>query len=786
MDPINYPPRIQKLVNLLRNRTIDGRRMNMREWRAYHAIDIAHEISYTQTTPTFVNHVLSKNLTEEETREELAKFGLKPEELFLKVQDPKTGKQVGWKFNYPIFFKIVIPLVKAYVTVRLAKIFNERNTVPFLPFNPLKETTRDELLCEIWTDLINTISTQYGYPAVLRQAIQQMLKYGVSLVFPREEWHCERQMTDEGKITVKEGIRYIHPHPTQMFYDLMYPLTSINTDSGTEYAGHWTVMRYGDILDNPKYWNRRLIFAGTNWFKCPEGTGFWDEVFPCQINFFPYGYGDQHTRDERNNWYNPTTDRDKSIFITEHFAKIIPDDYGLADTKQKGKGYKYPVWHRFTLAGDDTVIWAEPCAYNPVWFMGYDYDENAALNPSLALDLIPYQDHLGMILSQMILTARSNLRNLTFYNEQAVKKEEMERLVNSGNTQYTDTNYVGYNPMGFSRAGIDPGNVFHTVQFGRSSIQEHLQLVPLVLNILERVLQISSQEVGSAASHQQGKVEIEQTAGASTNRLAFTSSYVDEGVDAWKRQLVAGCLAYKDVTFLAQVSTDVPDLEKHLEDLGFKLIHKGDEKSMISGSKNKLRLEYFASSLIGVDEARAKEIAQVIFQTVGTIAGQPDLHKKVGSKNLIKLIEMGARLASGEKEFKIEMDTNAEHDDDVPANIMQAIQTAQQATMKAIEEKIAAPAAQEMHGIEQQVQQMQQLLQQLKGIYQVAAKQQDKNTIAAKEAAAEIQRKDALAAAELRRQEEKHQLEMKQEQEKAQLEGALAAHKAVTAPKKSS
>jgi hypothetical protein len=331
---------------------------------------------------------------------------------------------------------------------------------------------------------------------------------------------------------------------------------------------------------------------------------------------------------------------------------------------------------------------------------------------------------------------------------------------------------------------LDPGKVFFSHEFQRTNIQEHLQLVPMLLNILERVLQISAQEVGSAASHQQGKVEIQQTSGASSNRLAFTSSYVDDAIDAWKRQLVHACLSYKDVEFAAQVSSDIIGLDKYLSEMGFKRVQEGDDKVLVSGNKEKLKLEYFASTLTGVDEAREKEIAQVIFQTVGTLAGQPDLHKKVGAKNLIKLIEMGARLASGEKEFKIEIDPEAEKQDgEVPANIMQAIQAAQQATMKAIEQKVAQPAAQEMHQVEQQVQQMQQLLQQLKGIYDIAAKAQDKNAIAAKESQTKMAIEAEKAKQDMAIKQQKHELEMRQETERAQLEGAIAGHKAVTSTK---
>ena len=67
-------------------------------------------------------------------------------------------------------------------------------------------------------------------------------------------------------------------------------------------------------------------------------------------------------REDKAGWYS-TADRDKSIFVAEHFEKLVPRDWGLGD-------YDGPVWHRFTMAGDDTPIWIEPSAITPGIFMG--------------------------------------------------------------------------------------------------------------------------------------------------------------------------------------------------------------------------------------------------------------------------------------------------------------------------------------------------------------------------------------------------------------------------------
>ena len=777
--PAKYPKRVRELVTLISQRCKDAKYRNFREWRTYAAIDFACQIPFRQTTATFVNHILSKNLDGPGTLQALRDWGL-GETLITKTKGD-DGKEVE-SFDIPVFYQVFVPLCMAYMTIRLAKLFNERNESPLLQYKPLKETTRNEILCEITTDLINTISTWFGYPATLRQAIRQTLKYGVMLAFPREEWYSETQtrLKDDGETetyTVKEGIRYVIPHPTRMYYDPNYPLTSINSDTGCEYYGCWFVRRYGDILDNKDFWNRDKIFVGTNWLDTQISGNYFEEFFPCRLNFPSHPVSGPPTREDDAAYYN-SGNRDQAIFLTEHFEKIAPGDWGLGEYSDKdlkkmvSKPYREKVWHRFTLAGDDTVVFCEPCAYTPAWAMGYDLDENASRHSSLVLEVIPWQDELGNILSQMIRTAKQNLANATFYDNQIVDKEDIDRLRASGNQKYEGWNFIGFDSSLRRAAGNDVKTAFFPVNFIKQPMNEQMQLIPLLLNLLERVLQISAQEAGGSASHQQSKEEVIQTAGTSQNRVIFTGAGIDEGVDAWKRQLVDGSLAYQDPTILVQISTDVDDLEEHLKEIGFKIVEKGKAISKITGPKkvmSRVRLEGFASANQGPQPGKEKEIAQIIFQTVGTVAGQPELFKKIGAENLLRLVEEAAKLAGAPRDFKLNTTTDDKPDEEIPETIKQALMQAQQATLQAVEQKIGQPAAKEMAQLQQEVSQMQQLLDKMKGIYTAAEAQQSKDA----QAQAKLQIKDRESRAADTRKD-------KEVQNKIERENALTGTKIKT------
>ena len=114
----------------------------------------------------------------------------------------------------------------------------------------------NRLRCDIVTQTVDRLVDQVGVRAVERQSILQMLMYGTCLNFAIEPWYKEEQvrMRDGKEKTEvsKQGVRFSTPHPSRTFYDLSNPLSSINSDSGVEYAGYWDVYRWHQIAKNKK------------------------------------------------------------------------------------------------------------------------------------------------------------------------------------------------------------------------------------------------------------------------------------------------------------------------------------------------------------------------------------------------------------------------------------------------------------------------------------------------------------------------------------------------------
>jgi hypothetical protein len=761
MEDAELPPKIQQLKQLINDRIREGYSNSLRDYRTYAAIDLAYSAPFNQTTPTLVQALLSKNLDAAGTMKELESWGLKKSDLFLEIDAGNNVKK--YVLNPPIFFQIFIPIVKAYVTIRTAKLYNERNLSPLLPYTPLKNTPDNRVLCEVVTDIVETIATWYGYPSTLKEGIHQMLRYGVSLAFTKEEWHCEEQVNiaESGKeetVVTKEGLRYVFPHPTRMFYDLNSPLTTLNTDSGCEFIGHWRVMRYGDILDNRMYWNRSKIFYGTNWFASPLAGNYFQEVFPCQLAF-PTIQSVNSSREERAVFY-ARNDRDKAVFVTEFYMKLIPSVWGLGD-------YKYPIWVHFTVAGDNSIIWAEPCAYCPGWFMGYDYDGVSGQTSSMALETIPWQDQLGNCLSQFILTAKQNLANVIYYDTQVVNSDDVEKLVNSGETKYRGMNFLPYDSLKTQRMGVNVKEAFQPIQLGYRDTSGMISLISTTLNMMERVLQMSAQETGGAATHQQSAREIAQTAGSVSQRVNFTGSYVDDAIDAWKRQLHAAFTAYLNPDFVAEVSKDIPNLNEVLEKLGLSKSHETRDTVVVSGKigHHIARLEGFSRTGQGANQSVDKEQAQAFLQTIQLLSSNPALFQIVGAKNIISMIEFAAVLSGARQDFRLTVDEKGSAEQQqaqLQQQIAPLLEQFKGTMMQEIQKGLGQPVAQEIAKQEHEIQGMGQMLQKLQGIFQVAQQNHDAANIKAQETQQRMAQREQEHQQNLKQAQDKFNVEMQQ------------------------
>lgn len=668
--------KIATLKNRIRTRIQNGRDSNIAQHKVYWALDVAWDTPFRQVNPTLLAGLMDKGLSSEKVNDILTLWGFDLKTVLVDVPDAKAPTKSIKKIDIPSFFNVFVPLVRPYVTMRWAKIMNDRNRNPLFAYEPAVNDSKSRMQCEAVTHRVNTMSNQYGYFNVLKQCVFQMLHYGRTLQFPEEEWHTEEQETGDEKLAVKneegkpekdknkhmfrrvrEGIRYHMPHPTRTFFDEAHRPSTLNNDTGCDFAGYWRVMRFRDVEDKAGYYNTDKITTGDNlWSSSPGASSFFATVYPCVISFPTVNVASTTDRETKlaNNYYGKDL-LDASVVVTEYFEKLIPSECGLGD-------YDYPIWARFVIAGDDTIIYAAPLSYRPVTWYGYDTDEARAENASLSLEILPFQDQFSNLLTQYLLSCKQNLATVTFVDEDVLGKDAptvFEKLQNLGEKIFRSRIFIKFSGRKAMKSQHGVPNAFYSHGFPQLDTQSIVQAMKVVLDTLERVLVMSSQEVAQAATHEQTKAEVTHISDQTSTRLAFTATPVDQGMEAWKQQLYDALMAYGSDDFYAQIPNDPPLTKEKLKELGFTWDDEdgspvpGDNKITVKVKKTAVQLLQFAARHDSLDRISDPETAVSILNALDNLLKGP-LAASIGPDQALKIVNLAAKLAGFPKEFKLE------------------------------------------------------------------------------------------------------------------------------------
>jgi hypothetical protein len=702
-----------RMWNRARSRIQEGMDRNFADWRTYYALDQAWDVPFRQITPTLLQTFLDQDPNSDQIAKQAQDWGLA--NLIQQELDPRTGQPTGKKtFNLPVFFNVFVPLVRAYVTIRWAKIMNDRRLIPFFKYEPLKATDELRTKCETITDRVQVMSTQYNYLEVLKQGVFKMLHYAACFQVIKEEWHSEQQWkrasaedvalektteetviqkneetgeneevpvpadaNEDIKVTTREGLRYHHPHPTRYFYDLAHGPYTYNTDSGCEFFGYWRVARYREILDG-SFWNTDRVSLGTadllvnhQMFFQSVYTGCTMKMGVCQppppstgqiagaVPVYTSGVGTGQLDREKAlaNQYFGTDHLDQGVLVTEYFEKLIPSENGLGD-------YDCPVWFRFVMAGDGcTFLYAAPLPGCPVLYAGYDADESRSKNASLSLEILPFQDQFTNVLNQIILTAKQNLANLVMIDEDQLPDSTYRKIQGLGEGLYRFLNVYGFSGKKAFRGQNKVAEAVQSFAFPKGSTSELIGVLKTILDVLERVLVMSSHEVGQSASHEQTKEEVRNIAQSTSSRQTFTATPVDIMCEAWKRQIYVYLMAFGDDDIYAQIPAKTPLSKQQLEEMGFTFIDHDEAvlyspnkkfiAAKIKKDKTAVDIWYFASTRDGEDRTNDREVAVAMSQVMQPILNVPGMVQALGLDQIIEITNMIAQKAGVDRDFQL-------------------------------------------------------------------------------------------------------------------------------------
>jgi len=380
-----------------------------------------------------------------------------------------------------------------------------------------------------------------------------MFLYGHAVAFPRAAWErevqWEKDVSDaefkmEGgqriRTTVsKEGICWINPHPSRVFWDNDSPLTSINTDTGGEDIGFWDIARYGDVMQNPEYFNRDAV-------GYTSATAGLFTQYSTYFNTYYTQIVPPNTEDDLTSWNDRKNTvgiysgemTDTSVFITDFFWKMVPNQWGVGD-------YPYPIWVHLRVAGDSTVIFAEFLPSSPAAVFAFNENDNRLRNISVAHELMPFQDQLSNLFSQLLETAKADMFSVGVLNtdifpdtEEGMSVRDEFRDTMKGENFYASTHVLETSFSKLANHGIDtsPDNVFKIIRGQpNGNINTIFQSINQLLMMAERLMALSPQEQGQPAPRETSATEIMTINNTTESVYSFISEAIDEGRAAMKR-----------------------------------------------------------------------------------------------------------------------------------------------------------------------------------------------------------------------------------------------------------
>lgn len=648
---------VKKLKDLIKDRTADARRMSLRDWRVYAAIDEAYNAPFHQITPTLIGKIMNpdRRLTQRQIEEELERWGLSESTLFTVLQHPTDPTKTQKILNRQTFVKILVPIVKSLLNARESKLYMDRDNNPFLHYSAFKQTEESKTVGDVITAIVEGITTSYGLKAVLRAAIHQALKYSFAVAFPAEAWHHEKDIDAAGKVyTRKEGLRYNLPHPTRVAWDPNYRPSTLNSDTGCSWAAYWRLARFGDVDTNPAYYNKTKISYGQNWYT--DYSTYFETVYPCVMKKPVEDLALWKTAPKELLATTYTSnDYDKALFLTDMFMKLSPKQWGLGE-------FEHQIWFRFVVSNDDTVIYAEPLPYSPVLYMGSDADDStSARTASFALEATPWQDLVGNILSNHLIGLKQNAKKVIPYDKNQTSEEKI-REIEARSQAVDEIVWIPFDSREFKVAGLNPAEMFKPISFPQVNIAENIQTLVQVFNVMERALGMSAQEVGAIAGHIQTAEEIRTVSQNTSARVDYLGTFVDEFLDAMKRQIYIGYQTFGDAEFTVYVNGVDQEMAKKLnEKYGFNLSDQGKNVVEVKGDISKLSVDAFISSREGKTRLNQPQMAQVIMQTLQIVSANQSLADKLGPEEIMRHFNRAMKMAGApeDSDFKLSEDQGA-------------------------------------------------------------------------------------------------------------------------------
>lgn len=679
----------KRIEDRIRSRLQDGWTDCLKHAKLYQAIDMAWDSTPIQPDTLPLLMYAQGKLKIEALVKAIESA---PDGSPLKSCIKKDGSEM--KVSMPRLYEVSINLIRSYVTRRLAaQTARFSNLWPYFRYEPRGTDLVAKLRGDALSQRIDIMADQYNYRHFFPQTYRHMFLYGRSVIFPRCGWDVETgwrlknlnlpaQATENDleSYVVREGVDFVAPHPTRVYADRSAPLPNINTDNGPRYIGYWNIVPFRDIKDGP-YYNLDSVSTGESWAGFISAqAAYFNYYFDPKVLQFPElkDPGADNERVGRMGMYG-AEEGDRGCVITEHFEQLNPHSEDIGKLNQN-------IWVRFTVAGDGTVIGAEFLPSLPAIYGGMNENDDRLVNNSMAMELMPFQDQLTNLFSQMLLNIRAGLVQIWCIDKDALDDNVRTYIENGMKTKdfYVEPQAFFYSgsklqELGVAQPGQGARSLISIVQANmQTSIEQSMKAIMELLNMADRLLVLSPNEIGQPNPREVSAREVTEISSTTNAISTFISDGIDEQRSAVKRML------FESLVCSSTQEYRVPVVGRYLTDTvrkaGFRVLGGESEdpnavvplKSQIVGNAKDLIYDYYFDSRDGQERPVNSQGAQVLSTLLGQILQVPELANALGKERIFAIWNEIFRLSGAAYDLNLEMaDGEA---DGVPSAEGQALQ----------------------------------------------------------------------------------------------------------------
>ena len=650
----------EKFEDLLESRIHEAIRFSAKHSKLYMSVDLAWDsLPINKATIPLLQYAQGK-ISIEQCGDHLENLDVA--DKFCDYNDEGELK----KINAQRLYEVSVNLIRSYVTRRVAaQVHRFSNLYPYFKYEPRSTAIADKLRADVLSQRVEMMVDQFAYRHQFEQIIRQLFMYGHSVAFPESAWTEEIQwrksdsLTDEGGLesfAEKAGVKFATPHPTRLMWDQSRPLHDININMGPQWIGYWDIVRYGDIKNDPNTWNVDEI----------SYTNSLSSVYDSYSEFFSYYFSDsmafprvsdnfsfQNERTQHIGVY-AAEDDDKGMFLSQMCMKVNPKRDGLGD-------YPHDVWLKMTVAADQTVVYAEYLPSLPAIYGGINENDDRMANISVAHEIMPYQDQITNIITKMLHDMKVSMMKIFCIDQDALDDDVKEYIKDAlaEDSFYAQPKALFYSGQKAADLGINNKDFITVVDAQKelsAGINQSIQAILQLLNLVERLLILSPQELGQPAPREISATEVAEIANTTNSIYSFVSEGIDGMRGAMKKVLYEHLVSCSSDDFVVPIKGRYGN--DTIEEAGFQTeVDVGVEatKRNVIGNPANLIHEYLFSSRDGAERARDTQSAQVLGQLLQGIIQMDGMAQALGKERMFEMFNEVFRM-SGAHDLRLEVD----------------------------------------------------------------------------------------------------------------------------------